>query len=567
LKDSYGDGWSYNSSVAVKVNGTAITGSPFTLPPGMNQDSIDFTFTILNGGLLTMTYSSDGGTWEYEHLYDLLDETGSVIYTNGTGITPITPSTIPYISSSCGATAPTLFATTTTINGDYIFSDIPDGEYIVSVLDAQNILTGLNDNPTTQGNESDILLNGNSFSITDTATFTNGLTNNWSFSIGDIDTITNVDFAYEPILLDFGDLPIIYSTTYANINGPRHEVNSSWTLGATIDTEDDGVPTVDATGDGIDEDGVTFHNAGNWQIGQVECITISYSIPEGESAQIIGWIDWNMDGSFVGDVVIDSIVTNTNATTLDDTVRICMTVPSDAGSAGDGSGNLFLYSRFRLFPQSQFLPEFQFTGFPNGTDRRGEVEDYRMEFELLPIEMGSFNGESKDCNIEIEWVTLTEINNAMFIIQRSINGIHFETIGTVEGYGNSSEKITYTFIDNQIVSGAYYYRIVDVDFDGNKEYSRIISVIAKECFENNFMVYPNPTNNLLNVDLNIGTKGQIIINIVNLIGAQILKKKIDVNQGNNTTSLDLGNVASGVYFIDLEMNMWKSESVMFIKLK
>ena len=99
------------------------------------------------------------------------------------------------------------------------------------------------------------------------------------------------------------------------------------------------------------------------------------------------------------------------------------------------------------------------TGFSGtGFDLKGgqvEVNDngnshYYMTFgtSVLPIELGCFNAFGNEKEVDLDWLTYSEIRNDYFIIERSIDGIYFQQIGEVAGAGDSFEEIKYYFTDN-----------------------------------------------------------------------------------------------------------------------
>lgn len=95
---------------------------------------------------------------------------------------------------------------------------------------------------------------------------------------------------------------------------------------------------------------------------------------------------------------------------------------------------------------------------------------------VLPIELLSFNASPKGQVVETHWVTSTEINNEYFTVERSIDAQHFTKVGRVQGAGNSTSKLSYSFIDDAPYSGVSYYRLKQTDFDGATTYSDIRSV-------------------------------------------------------------------------------------------
>ena len=98
---------------------------------------------------------------------------------------------------------------------------------------------------------------------------------------------------------------------------------------------------------------------------------------------------------------------------------------------------------------------------------------------ILPIELISFNCDVVDNNILLSWLTATEINNDYFIIEHSIDGFNWYSLQTIKASGNSNNVLEYSFMhyfpDNKI----NYYRLRQIDFDGNSEVFKAV-VCSKE---------------------------------------------------------------------------------------
>lgn len=116
----------------------------------------------------------------------------------------------------------------------------------------------------------------------------------------------------------------------------------------------------------------------------------------------------------------------------------------------------------------------------------------------LPIELISFDAKLNDKNtVDVFWTTDTEINNDYFDVERSADGTLFEHIATIKSEGNSYETKNYFTIDENPNKGINYYRLKQVDIGGKDySYSAIVSVIVGKT--SNFIVYPNPTKDILN---------------------------------------------------------------------
>ena len=130
------------------------------------------------------------------------------------------------------------------------------------------------------------------------------------------------------------------------------------------------------------------------------------------------------------------------------------------------------------------------------------------------------------------------------------DGKTFEKIGFVKGNGTTSEKHSYTFNDNTPLSTTAYYRLQQVDFDGSKVSSNIISIEQKDDSKN-IKIYPNPSKNgLIFIEIADGRDAMhrvsTGITITDAVGQTVFQQK---TQGDNLLKLDVNAWASGVYFV------------------
>jgi len=115
----------------------------------------------------------------------------------------------------------------------------------------------------------------------------------------------------------------------------------------------------------------------------------------------------------------------------------------------------------------------------------------------LPVELTFFDAGAKNKNAHLTWSTATELNNALFQIERSADGRSFETIGEVEGAGTSYETLHYAFTDEKPLPDWNYYRLKQVDFDGQFAYSPVRAVLMDPTNQVNDRLdfSPNPAGN------------------------------------------------------------------------
>ncbi|MBK8051959.1 MAG: T9SS type A sorting domain-containing protein [Saprospiraceae bacterium] len=129
---------------------------------------------------------------------------------------------------------------------------------------------------------------------------------------------------------------------------------------------------------------------------------------------------------------------------------------------------------------------------------------------VLPIELKSFEIKNNANAVNMLWVTASETNNDFFTLQRSADAVHFENIAIIEGAGNSSTEIYYSFTDVSPLRGTNYYRIKQTDFDGKFSYSdvRSVSMVTAEKSQLNTFI----TDNILVVNTPLEDYDVIIYN-------------------------------------------------------
>jgi hypothetical protein len=113
---------------------------------------------------------------------------------------------------------------------------------------------------------------------------------------------------------------------------------------------------------------------------------------------------------------------------------------------------------------------------------------------VLPVKWLSFTGILDKGKSKLNWKTADEINNKGFEVERSTDATTFEKIGWVDASASNS----YELFDTKIAKGnTYYYRLKQVDKDGNYSYSPVVKVTYAG--ENIISVFPNPVKSTLTI--------------------------------------------------------------------
>ncbi len=188
----------------------------------------------------------------------------------------------------------------------------------------------------------------------------------------------------------------------------------------------------------------------------------------------------------------------------------------------------------------------------------------------LPVKLISFNGTAKNADALLLWSTANETNNKGFEVERSIDGKNFTRIDFVKGAINSNVTQKYSYTDREVFANSktVYYRLKQVDMDGKFEYTKTITINSEKANNTNIVVYPNPINDVLNIEMESFTNTSAKLVITDLAGKKVKETTLNVNEGINKFTIDnLGELNSGAYIINITADGNILFSNKFIKTK
>ncbi len=321
----------------------------------------------------------------------------------------------------------------------------------------------------------------------------------------------------------------------------------------------------DANGDGFRhatwDEFIEFYNTGNSAI-DLSGYTISdangvrHTFPNGTTIPAGGFLTvfgngtpTNIPGvvqtSSTGTLSLDNngeqltIKDNLGNTVLDYTYNTSSINDQSTGRSPDFTGNFVAHSGIAGNGGALFSP--------------GALNDGTV----LPVELLDFRATVIDRGTLLEWSTASEENNEGFYIERSSNTESWETLGFIEGKGTTLEQQHYSFLDEYPFIGENYYRLKQMDFDGDFEYSDIVNVIFDEQNPlSKVHIFPNPVNAELNV-----INGEGIAIIYNTLGQHI--KKVIINSSQLT--INTSGLPKGQYILRIEKQDGRVENQYFIK--
>jgi len=189
----------------------------------------------------------------------------------------------------------------------------------------------------------------------------------------------------------------------------------------------------------------------------------------------------------------------------------------------------------------------------------------------LPVTLVDFTATAENNKVKLNWITASEKNNNYFIIERSKDGVVFTEVARVFSRGDSNTLQYYTTYDFEPLNGISYYRLSQVDFDGQHETFKLVSVEIRRnaTLKSSLTVYPNPYQaGKITVEvLGMADNNQILASFANIQGNIISQRFV-----NNTYEVQdfvqetIRNLPSGVYYLILVSDTGEKIHTKLIKL-
>ena len=249
-------------------------------------------------------------------------------------------------------------------------------------------------------------------------------------------------------------------------------------------------------------------------------------------------------------------ITNTNIITTD----------ADGDGMLDQFDNLNMNTltdgtRYKNVSSSQMGPAGSWLGpTPSGStvqlirSNRAGDRDWRS-ISVLPLRLFTLHGTLKNKESKLEWDVEGEENTAFYLVERSTNGITFNYIATVSSNQLATARYYYTDDVKNIQSHKIFYRIIQVDRNGNKSISNVVALKSEVVQEVVMKAYPNPVKDRFTLSINSPIDQWVNIIIIDANGSAVIEKTLLVQKGNNTYEFqNIGNLASGVYMIKTIMS-------------
>ncbi len=169
----------------------------------------------------------------------------------------------------------------------------------------------------------------------------------------------------------------------------------------------------------------------------------------------------------------------------------------------------------------------------------------------LPVELTDFSGTATADFNHLKWTTASETGNDYFTLERSTDGVTFQELGRVDGAGNSTQLLNYSFDDTNPFEGTNYYRLKQTDFNGHFTYSNMISLNFNRGNMAVNNIRPNPTNGELNFDFTSPEETEIHFIITDVTGRVVADEYRKVKAGVTSIGTLIAEESAGVYSLKI----------------
>ncbi len=173
------------------------------------------------------------------------------------------------------------------------------------------------------------------------------------------------------------------------------------------------------------------------------------------------------------------------------------------------------------------------------------LDDLEVGRTFLPVSLAAFTATAEGGSVQLRWRTLSERNNARFIVQRSRDARHFKDIATRAGGGNATLPRNYLFRDENPGEGLWYYRLRQQDHDGRSSYSDVVSVHIRVGAPL-LTLFPTVVRDRLTIRLQPASR-EAYVEVVDRQGMRLGRQRIPPHTGE--WQLHLSHLASGRYYL------------------
>jgi hypothetical protein len=195
-------------------------------------------------------------------------------------------------------------------------------------------------------------------------------------------------------------------------------------------------------------------------------------------------------------------------------------------------------------------------GNGSGTDPSAAIDDIRLTAPIpLSVDLINFSAEKNGTvSTSVVWEVMNELNFSHYELERSVDGLNFSKIYSIDANCVSENTCDYLYKDISHVK-TIYYRLKMIDIDGEFNYSQIISLDENGSNSINYTLVSSFVNdNLLNVIINSKKKTNASFILYNTAGNIVLtENNIGITTGYNENRINISKLSSGVYILKIHL--------------
>lgn len=288
-----------------------------------------------------------------------------------------------------------------------------------------------------------------------------------------------------------------------------------------------------------------WENTSTWNLNRIPQNGDSIVIP----VNITVMLDQNVDLDNVVIIVAGTLELNNGKIKLGTTSRIIIQstgiIKADNSDDQIAIGTSFKFKGTQLQQTGYSYADVTTGNAPNGFSTTPPAS--------LPVTFQSFFVNRQGANIQLTWATSEEVNNQYYVVEKSTDARSWKEIAIVLGAGTTTLISRYSYTDKYVTDAVVYYRIRQVDMNGNVHYSAIRTIRNDNQPACN--IYASAKQTIV-VDLNSDVKENVNIQVVSMNG-QIIKRQ-NFNQASYRLFINMPNVTSGVYAVQVsDGNGWR----------
>lgn len=183
----------------------------------------------------------------------------------------------------------------------------------------------------------------------------------------------------------------------------------------------------------------------------------------------------------------------------------------------------------------------------NGATATDDVTVTVMQGVVLSVDFLSFSATVKSNTTALQWATAREENSSHFIVEHSLNGLAYDSIGKVLAMGNSNAVMNYTFLHLNPATGNNYYRLKQLDRNGKYTYSSVQMANRGNAFT--YRILQNPVYDQLKLSIQSPKPEKIQVQIREAGGRLVLQRELMITQGRSTLMVPVTSLSNGSYVI------------------